>query len=212
MRKFFCGLLLTVALVACGCADLAFFVVGTMGLGISEFDFPSPYERIMNSWSGKCYSIDELLEYGNFGEPTGVWRCPKECEEAPYSVSRLYELLASKPSAREDEISAIYAWRIFDPKKSPNLLSDADLWSIVDGKMRPPSKDDGKRRTQDVCITVVYVGGSGKCHNNLSNTTVDVKGKIRFVSSGWAKECNRLMKAGVWDPDTYWSGKDRLSR
>ena len=159
---------------------------------------PWPYEEMIASWNKNrppYHQIGELLKYGNWGKPTRIFKCPKECKGAPKEiVGTFYDNL----SAMYD-FSEIYYWRITGYTKPPQLVLDEKA-----GKY----KDDYTLGRNNLCETVVFVaakGSNGPIYLEADGFHIDTSdtppGTIIINSANFrVLDCHELIRAGVWSP------------
>jgi len=150
---------------------------------------PWPYREMIFSWEYHPYhQIDELLKYGNWGKPTRVFKCPKECEGEP-TVGYSYKLMSETY-----DVSEIYVWRIVGYTKPPKL--------VLDEKARK-YKDDYTLGSNNICQTKVVVASKGKKgtldDKSMFDYTDIPKGRIAIIFGGYPREldCHELIRAGV---------------
>ena len=152
---------------------------------------PWPYVEMIHSWRVfERHTIDELLEYGNWGRPTRVLKCPKECEALPsnppgYIPNHVFDW-DYKTLSKFHDISEIYVWRIVGHTKPPKLVLDDKVGY----------KDDYTSGSDNICLTEVYV--SNKRKNDTvtykKGTIVSIRGRGDFLG------CYELIRHGVWSP------------
>jgi len=161
---------------------------------------PWPYEEMIASWNKNrppYHQIDELLKYGNWGKPTRVFKCPKECKGAPkeiVGVGTFYDDL----SARYD-FSEIYYWRITGYTKPPKLVLDEKAGKYI---------DDYTLGSNNLCETSVFVaakGSNGPIYLEADGFHIDTSdtppGTIIISRENFrVLDCHELIRAGVWSP------------
>ena len=161
-----------------------------------------PYHEMLASWWGggwlNEHQIDELLEYGNWGPPTRILKCPKECEALPTitwpetSLSNSkFKYWDYKRLSEFHDISEVYVWRIVGHTKPPNLVYDDKVGY----------KDDYTLGRNNTCLTEVYVSNKSKDPKYKYEYK---KGRIVWIHDGNDGNgflgCHSLIRHGVWSP------------